>query len=162
MTPIAELVATAMNSIKEMVDVNTIVGEPVETSDGTVIIPISRVSFGFGAGGTEFSGKASAVQGNDTNFGGGTGGGVSINPMGFLVVTGGSVQFLPVSVGGPEKLVDYIPVAIEKVAGFIKKRKDRSIPKIYKLVDILTKLCLRTGFGVRVAIESRDRNPYGT
>lgn len=123
MTPIAELVQTAMNSIKEMVDVNTIVGEPVETSDGTVIIPISRVSFGFGAGGSEFSAKASAMP-NDSNFGGGTGGGVSINPMGFLVVAGGSVQFLPVSIGSPEKLVDYIPVAIEKVATFIKKRKE--------------------------------------
>ena len=124
MTPIAELVQTAMNSIKEMVDVNTIVGEPVETQDGTVIIPISRVSFGFGAGGTEFSGKPSVAPKTDANFGGGTGGGVSINPMGFLVVAGGSVQFLPLSTGSPEKLVDYIPVAIEKVAGFIKKRKE--------------------------------------
>ena len=123
MTPIAELVATAMNSIKEMVDVNTIVGEPVETSDGTVIIPISRVSFGFGAGGTEFSSKAKPVEGS-ANFGGGTGGGVSINPMGFLVVAGGNVQFLPIGTGTPEKLMDYIPVAIEKMTGFIKKKKD--------------------------------------
>lgn len=123
MTPIAELVATAMNSIKEMVDVNTIVGEPVETSDGTVIIPISRVSFGFGAGGTEFSAKAKPVDGS-ANFGGGTGGGVSINPMGFLVVSGGNVQFLPIGAGGPEKLTDYIPVAIEKVTEFIKKKKE--------------------------------------
>lgn len=125
MTPIAELVATAMNSIKEMVDVNTIVGEPVETADGTMIIPISRVSFGFGAGGTEFTSKAKPVEG-DANFGGGTGGGVSINPMGFLVVNGGSVQFLPVGAQGPEKLVDYIPVAIEKVAGYVKKKKDEA------------------------------------
>lgn len=125
MTPIAELVATAMNSIKEMVDVNTIVGEPVETADGTVIIPISRVSFGFGAGGTEFSAKAVPMSG-DSNFGGGTGGGVSINPMGFLVVSGGSVQFLPVCAQGPEKLADYIPIAIEKVAGYMKKKKEES------------------------------------
>ncbi len=123
MTPIAELVATAMNSIKEMVDVNTIVGEPVETTDGTVIIPISRVSFGFGAGGTEFSSKAKPAEG-DSNFGGGTGGGVSINPMGFLVVSGGNVQFLPISKGGPDKLTDYIPVAIEKVTDYIKKKKE--------------------------------------
>ncbi len=123
MTPIAELVATAMNSIKEMVDVNTIVGEPVETTDGTVIIPISRVSFGFGAGGTEFSSKAKPAEGN-ANFGGGTGGGVSINPMGFLVVCGGNVQFLPIGTGGVERLTDYIPVAIEKVSQFIKKKKE--------------------------------------
>ncbi len=124
MTPIAELVQTAMNSIKDMVDVNTIVGEPVETTDGTVIIPISRVSFGFGAGGTEFSSKVKTVDGDSANFGGGTGGGVSINPMGFLVVCGGTVQFLPVSAGGPEKLTDYIPVAIEKVTSYIKKKKE--------------------------------------
>ena len=126
MTPIAELVATAMNSIKEMVDVNTIVGEPVETSDGTVIIPISRVSFGFGAGGTEFSSKAKTAEG-DSNFGGGTGGGVSINPMGFLVVCGGSVQFLPIGTSGPDKLTDYIPVAIEKMTEFIKKKKEEKV-----------------------------------
>ena len=124
MTKITELVQTAMGSIKEMVDVNTIVGEPVETTDGTVIIPISRVSFGFGAGGTEFSSKVKTAEGQDANFGGGTGGGVSINPMGFLVVCGGNVQFLPVSAGSPEKLTDYIPVAIDKVTAFIKKRKE--------------------------------------
>ncbi|MBQ7036421.1 MAG: GerW family sporulation protein [Clostridia bacterium] len=124
MTKITELVQTAMGSIKEMVDVNTIVGEPVETTDGTVIIPISRVSFGFGAGGTEFSAKVKTVDGQDSNFGGGTGGGVSINPMGFLVVCGGNVQFLPVSSGAPEKLADYIPVAIDKVTAFIKKKKE--------------------------------------
>lgn len=126
MTPIAELVATAMSSIKEMVDVNTIVGEPVETSDGTVIIPISRVSFGFGAGGTEFTTKAKPVDG-DANFGGGTGGGVSINPMGFLVVCGGNVQFLPIGAMGPEKITDYIPIAIEKVVDFVKKKKENKL-----------------------------------
>lgn len=124
MTPIAELVATAMNSIKEMVDVNTIVGEPVETTDGTVIIPISRVSFGFGAGGTEFSSSKAKVTENDSNFGGGTGGGVSIHPMGFLVVCGGSVNFLPIGSTGPEKITDYIPIAIEKVSEYIKKKKE--------------------------------------
>ncbi len=124
MTPIAELVATAMNSIKEMVDVNTIIGEPVETSDGTVLIPISRVSFGFGAGGTEFGAKVKTTDGQNSSFGGGTGGGVSINPVGFLVVSGGEVQLLPIEKSGPDKLVDYIPVAIEKLAGYMKKKKE--------------------------------------
>lgn len=126
MTPISELVSTAMNSIKEMVDVNTIIGEPVETSDGTVIIPISRVSFGFGAGGTEFGGKAKTTEGNTASFGGGTGGGVSIQPVGFLVVCGGTVQLLPIEKSGPDKIVDYIPVAIEKLAGYVKKKKDET------------------------------------
>ena len=126
MTPIAELVATAMNSIKEMVDVNTIIGEPVETSDGTVLIPISRVSFGFGAGGTEFGAKVKTAEGQSASFGGGTGGGVSINPVGFLVVCGGTVQLLPIEKGGPDKLVDYIAVAIEKVTDYMKKKKKDS------------------------------------
>lgn len=126
MTPIAELVQTAMNSIKEMVDVNTIIGEPVETSDGTVIIPISRVSFGFGAGGTEFGGKVKTTDGQTASFGGGTGGGVSIQPVGFLVVCGGEVQLLPIEKGGPEKIVDYIPVAIDKLAGYVKKKKEQN------------------------------------
>ncbi|MDD6308776.1 MAG: GerW family sporulation protein [Clostridia bacterium] len=124
MTPIAELIATAMGNIKEMVDVNTIIGEPVETSDGTVIIPISRVSCGFGAGGTEFSGGVKTTEGEKANFGGGTGGGVSIHPVGFLVVSGGQVQLLPIGQGAPDKLVDYIPTAIEKLTEYIKKKKE--------------------------------------
>ena len=116
---ISELVSSAMNNIKDMIDVNTIIGEPVETSDGTVIIPFSRVAFGFGAGGSEFGDTAS-------KFGGGSGAGVSINPAGFLVVSGGNVRLIPVGSGQTalEKLVDYLPEAVDKVSNFISKRKE--------------------------------------
>lgn len=100
--PIQGLMKTTMESIKEMVDVNTIVGEPVESADGQVIIPISRVSFGFASGGTEFNGSnRNDVERNTSDeknlpFGGGTGAGVSIQPVAFIVVGNGNMKLLPV------------------------------------------------------------------
>ncbi|MBE5813340.1 MAG: sporulation protein YtfJ [Clostridiales bacterium] len=127
--PIDGLMSSAMNSIKEMVDVNTIIGNPVNIPDGTVIIPISRVSFGFAAGGSEFSGnKESKLP-----FGGGSGAGVTINPVGFLVVGNGLVKF--VAVGQPtaaDKLVDYMPEAIEKIQGFFNKDSKKKEQKKYE------------------------------
>ena len=112
------LMEAAMNSIKEMVDVNTIIGSPVNIPDGTVIIPISRVSFGFAAGGSEFAGKKE----DKLPFGGGSGAGVTINPVGFLVVGNGVVKFISVGQqSATEKLVDYMPEAIEKIQGIFKK-----------------------------------------
>jgi sporulation protein YtfJ len=76
---------TAMESIKAMVDVNTILGDPVETPDGSVIVPVSRISLGFAAGGTEYEGEEKKEQ-KGFPFGGGTGAGISVNPVAFLVV----------------------------------------------------------------------------
>lgn len=124
--PIDGLMSSAMNSIKEMVDVNTIIGNPVNIPDGTVIIPISRVSFGFAAGGSEFSGK----KDDKLPFGGGSGAGVTINPVGFLVVGNGVVKFI--AVGQPtatDKLVDYMPEAIEKIQGFFNKDNKKAEKK---------------------------------
>jgi sporulation protein YtfJ len=117
--PIDGLMSSAMNSIKEMVDVNTIIGSPVNIPDGTVIIPISRVSFGFAAGGSEFGSKKE----DKLPFGGGSGAGVTINPVGFLVVGNGLVKFI--SVGQPtatDKLIDYVPEAIEKIQDLFSKK----------------------------------------
>ena len=104
--PIEGLMLTAMNSIESMIDVDTIIGEPIETSNNIVIIPISKVSFGFAAGGSEFKGetideytkkdKDEKVQ-YRLPFGGGSGATVSINPIAFLVVEEGKVRLLPVS-----------------------------------------------------------------
>lgn len=124
--PISELVSSALQSIREMVDVNTIIGSPIETSDGTTIIPVSRVTFGFGAGGSEFAPKKE--QKPDSLFGGGSGAGVSINPVGFLVVTSEGVNMIPVSsegAGAVEKIIESVPSAVEKVSAFIKKRKEQ-------------------------------------
>lgn len=132
--PIQGLMSTAMENLKEMVDVNTIVGDPVETPDGSVILPISKVGFGFAAGGSEFDPEveASGKGGKDGEsasvelpFGGGAGGGVSITPIGFLVVGNGQVKML--STEGPnqlyEKLIDLAPQVMDKVSQMMKKNK---------------------------------------
>lgn len=129
--PIEGLMITAMNSIQDMVDVNTIIGEPIETTNGIVIIPISKVSFGFAAGGSEFKGetideytrkdKEEAIQ-YRLPFGGGSGAGVNINPIAFLVIQENSVKLLPVNhTSSIDKLLDYIPDLVEKANSIIDK-----------------------------------------
>ena len=129
--PIEGLMQTAMNSIQDMVDVNTIIGEPIETSNNMVIIPISEVGFGFAAGGSEFSGetldeytkkdKEEAIQ-YRLPFGGGAGAGVSISPVAFLVVSTNNVKLLPINHSSAiDKLMDYIPDLMEKVNCYLNK-----------------------------------------
>ena len=119
-TPIEQLMSEAMKNIKGMVDANTIVGDVITTPDGATIIPITRVSFGFGAGGSEFGSKA---DGNGKMFGGGTGGGVSMNPVAFLVVTKDSVRIMPVSttISTAEKVVDALPELLGKLNNFVSE-----------------------------------------
>jgi sporulation protein YtfJ len=134
--PIQGLMQTAMENIKEMVDVNTIVGDPVETPDGSVILPISKVGFGFAAGGSEFDPEAEQSGGKQQQdksqvelpFGGGAGGGVSITPIGFLVVGNGQVKML--STEGPnqlyDKLIDLAPQVFDKVSQMMKKQQNKN------------------------------------
>lgn len=121
--PIQSLMKTAMESIKEMVDVNTIVGDAVETGDGTVIIPISRVTFGFAAGGGDYE-PEETVSSSMHPFGGGSGAGVSVRPVGFLVCSPTSgVRFMPVE--GPilyERLIDMVPQALGKIQEMMRQR----------------------------------------
>lgn len=121
--PIEGLMKTAMESIREMVDVNTVVGDPVETPDGTVIIPISKVACGFAAGGSEFAGESKEQESDSTRlpFGGGSGAGVSVQPMGFLVVGQGQVRLMPVDGRSAlwERMVDVAPDFVEKVQGMV-------------------------------------------
>jgi sporulation protein YtfJ len=133
--PINGLMQTAMENIKDMVDVNTIVGEPVETPDGSVIMPISRVGFGFAAGGSEFQADQQKGQnagnrvGTDAHnasvalpFGGGSGGGVSITPIAFLVVGTQGVKVVPLDSQTHilERLIESAPTWVDKVRGFIQ------------------------------------------
>ena len=117
--PIQGLMQTAMENLKEMVDVNTIVGEPVETPDGSVILPISRVGFGFAAGGSDFNidEDDKTPDGKSRPFGGGSGGGVSINPIAFLVVGKQGVHIVPLDnqTHVVEKLIDAVPNVIDKI-----------------------------------------------
>lgn len=114
---------TAMESIKEMVDVNTVVGDPVEAPDGTVIIPISRVACGFAAGGGEFEMTAARGDKNNNNeesqmpaFGGGSGAGVSVKPIGFLVVGNGQIRLLPVDGNAIyDRLIDVAPQVLAQI-----------------------------------------------
>lgn len=118
--PINNLMGTVMENIKGMIDVNTIIGDPVETSNGTMIIPISKVGFGFAAGGSDIPNKSEA-----SSFGGGSGAGVSISPIGFLVVAPDQIKLIPVSANNTpvDKLIDYIPVAFEKINSMIQSNK---------------------------------------
>lgn len=115
--PIQGLMKTAMESLKGMVDVNTVVGDPVETQDGSVIIPVSRVAFGFAAGGGEYGTlHEKPEETGDFPFGGGSGAGVSVQPVGFLVVGANQVRMLPVDGGQPiERLIDLAPQILEKI-----------------------------------------------
>jgi len=118
--PIDVLMKTTMDNIKEMIDVNTILGDPVETVDGTLILPVSRVSVGFAAGGSEFQNAKEGQEGKtrpegtpdgaDFPFGGGAGAGLTISPVAFLVVSMGQVRVMPVEHLGPlDKLIDFVP-----------------------------------------------------
>jgi len=125
--PIQGLMKTAMESIKEMVDVNTVVGDPVDTPDGSVIIPVSRVSFGFAAGGTDFEnrngrkGSGNGQEGGEIPFGGGSGAGVSVQPVGFLVVGQGTVRLLSVEGGAIfDRLIDAAPNLLNNLQNLIR------------------------------------------
>lgn len=112
---------TAMESIKGMVDVNTVVGEPVETHDGGTIIPISRVTFGFAAGGGEYWHRQQPVDGRP--FGGGSGAGVTVQPVGFLVVQGETIRLLSVDRGDlMDNLISSVPQIIDQVQSFLHDR----------------------------------------
>lgn len=134
--PIQGLMQTAMENIKEMVDVNTIVGDPVETPDGTVIMPISKVGFGFAAGGSEFqvdrsrehAGGSGGKTGEQASvalpFGGGSGGGVSITPIAFLVVGVQGIKIVPLDNNTHiyEKIIDLAPQVVDKIQGMMKSK----------------------------------------
>ena len=112
--PIESLMGTSMDSIREMVDVNTVVGDPVQTQDGSTIIPISKVSFGFVAGGGQYAGGFAQPQQEGIPFAGGAGAGVSVHPMGFLVCSQNGVRLLSASCASPmERIVEMIPQALE-------------------------------------------------
>jgi sporulation protein YtfJ len=132
--PIQGLMKTAMENIKEMVDVNTIVGDPVETPDGSVILPISKVGFGFAAGGSEFLSVVDQDQNNKNDaknatvslpFGGGSGGGVSITPIAFLVVNSTGVRVVPLDNQTHlyERLIDSAPQVFDKIQTMLKGNK---------------------------------------
>lgn len=139
--PIQGLMTTAMESLKEMIDVNTIIGDPVETPDGSVILTVSKVGFGFAAGGSEFKLDGSQSQGGQQQggqqgqsqgqsklpFGGGSGGGVSITPIAFLIVNSHGVKMLHLdeSTHLYEKILEMAPQAVDKIQQMFSKKNEQ-------------------------------------
>ncbi len=147
--PIEGLMVTAMNSIQDMIDVNTIIGEPIETSNNIIIIPISKVSFGFAAGGSEFKGetvdeytkkdKEEAIQ-YRLPFGGGSGAGVSINPIAFLVIQPNNVKLMPVNHSSSlDKLLDYMPDFMEKANNMMNRCVQTKKEQTQKIIKEMQK-----------------------
>lgn len=122
--PIGNLMNITMEKIKEMIDVNTIIGDPITSPDGTLIIPVSKVSYGFASGGSDLPTKKE----NKDCFGGGSGAGVTIQPVAFLTVYQGDVRLVSVDSeeGTADKLVNMIPDVLKKVKGVFKKDKNES------------------------------------
>ena len=119
MSNINESMGITIEKIKDMIDVNTVVGDPITTPDGTTLIPVSKVSFGFASGGTD---------GTNMRFGAGAGAGVNITPIAFMVIKDGNTRMIyvqpPVN-SAVDKIIDMIPEAADKVSEFIKNRKNK-------------------------------------
>ena len=135
--PIESLMSTAMESLRDMIDVNTIVGDMVESKNGTVIIPVSRVSFGFAAGGSEFNVNKINKFNEDSKlpFGGGSGAGVNISPTAFLVITGDVVRLLTLDSNSPlDRIIDLAPDIINKVSSLLDKNMEKT-PSVLKIEE---------------------------
>ena len=125
--PIGELMKETMDHIHMMADVTTIVGQPIQAGDVT-LIPVSRVSAGFGCGGTDFSSEPKADKGKSLGGGGGGAAGVNIDPVGMLVIRGDSVRLLPIlppATGAVDRAVELLPEVMDKVTDFMDKRKEK-------------------------------------
>jgi len=119
-----DIMSTTMSKVKDIIDVNTIVGTPITTPDGIMLIPISKVTFGFAAGGADANqGKSTE---NSVNFGGGSGAGASIVPVAFLMVQGESVKMIPVATPANttvDRAIELVPQVIDRVDDMIKRKK---------------------------------------
>ena len=117
------LLGSSMDKIKEMVDVNTVVGDPITTPDGTTVIPVSRVSYGFAGGGTDLPSKAQPDKGL---FAGGSGAGITISPIAFLVIANGNVRILQIEpyLSSVDRIVANAPDMLDKLTGLFKKDKE--------------------------------------
>ena len=122
--PLTDLMGTAMEKIRTMGDANTIIGTPIQTGDVT-LIPVSRLSFGIASGGSDFTTKNQKPEA-DNSFGGGSGAGVNISPVAFLIVKGDTVKLLPVAppAGNTvDRVVELVPEMFDKVTGYMEKNK---------------------------------------
>ncbi len=120
------MLESTIQKIRDMVDVNSVIGTPITTPDGVTIIPVSKVSVGFGGGGSDFVSKNANHQENP--FGGGAGGGVKVTPICFLIVKDGNVRMMPVATPAnttADRLVEQVPDVLDKLAAFIDSRTEK-------------------------------------
>ena len=125
--PLPDMMDTTMGKIREMIGANAIVGDPIQTSDGVTILPISKVSFGFAGGGSDFVPKN--LGSRDNPFGGGTGAGVTITPIAFLIIRGEHVRMMPIAMPADstvDRLLEQLPDLLDKVGDFIDKRTEKA------------------------------------
>ena len=115
------MLETAIQKIREMVDVNSVIGEPIHTPDGVTIIPVSKVSVGFGGGGSDFANKTGSEP-----FGGGVGGGVKVSPVCFLIVKDGNVRMMAVpepASSTADRIVEMLPDTLDKLTAYLDSKK---------------------------------------
>ena len=123
---VSDFVSATMEKVREIIDANTIIGNPIKTDDGITLIPVSKVSFGFAGGGTDFQTKHSAPGKNDP-FGGGTGAGVKLEPVAFLVIKNGNVRIMNVAAPASttaDRILEMIPDAVDRIEGMIKSKSE--------------------------------------
>ena len=121
--PLSDMMDTTMEKIRSMVDVNTVVGDPITTPNGVTIIPVSRVNYGFGGGGADYVSKNASPTGQNP-FGAGIGAGITIQPVAFLIIKGESVRMLPVAEPANtsvDRIIELIPELVDKVSALLKK-----------------------------------------
>ena len=120
---VQELLGVSMEKIREMADANTVVGDPITMPDGTVLLPVSKISYGFAAGGSDLPNKN-----QNELFGGGTGAGIHVTPVAFLVISGGDVRMLTIVTkpDSTDKVVNLVPDLVDKVASLFSKKKEKT------------------------------------
>ena len=121
--PLSDMMTNSMSKIRDMIDVNTVVGDPITTPGGVTIIPVSKVSVGFGGGGSDFTKKTAA---GDNPFGGGVGGGVKVTPICFLIVKDGNVRMMPVAEPASstaDRIVEMVPDTLDKLTAYLDSKK---------------------------------------
>ena len=121
-TSLSEMMETAMSKVREMVSSDTVIGQPITTPDGVTLVPVSRLSFGFTCGGSDF-GK----QVDGKNFAGGTASAVKVEPVAFLVVKDGVTRVMPVAIpamGTADRIIEMVPQVMDRVESFLDKKKE--------------------------------------
>ena len=128
--PLSDMMTNSMSKIRDMIDVNTVVGDPITTPGGVTIIPVTKVSIGYGGGGSDFATK-NYPAGRDNAFGGGAGAGVKVDPVAFLIVKDGMTRVMPVAMPAAttvDRVLDLVPEVLDRMQNFVdKKREEKDI-----------------------------------